>query len=258
MPRYFIELSYDGTAYHGWQLQPNAISVQEVINNALHILIRDEVVSVVGAGRTDTGVHAEYFVAHFDVANRISDEERMLFKLNAILPPDVAVHSLQEVDPQLHARFSAKSRTYYYRVALRKQPFGRNVAYQPIFPLDFCAMNRAAAILTEYTDFTSFSRLHTDTKTNDCTMMKAEWLQTDEWNWTFVIKANRFLRNMVRAIVGTLFDVGRGKISEADFRRIIEEKNRCRAGSSAPPQGLSLVDIEYPEGFAAQNRLSNI
>lgn len=248
MPRYFIEMTYDGTAYHGWQVQPNAVSVQEKMNDALLKLFRDPEVYIVGAGRTDTGVHSEYFVAHFDVKEEIADIDHALFKFNAILPPDVAVHSLQRVDDKLHARFSATSRTYFYRVSLRKDPMMRHMSFRPIFPLDFDQMNAAAALLLQYTDFTSFSRLHTDTKTNDCFVSKAVWRQVDKDNWIFEIKANRFLRNMVRAVVGTLFDVGRGKMTIDAFRAIIEAKDRCRAGSSAAPQGLSLVDIEYPAG----------
>ncbi len=249
MPRYFLELTYDGTNYHGWQVQPNADSVQARMNDALLKLFRLPEVYIVGAGRTDTGVHAEYFVAHFDLPHEIDDAERTLFKFNAILPPDIAVHSIQKVDDKLHSRFSARSRTYYYRLTMKKSPMMRHLTYRPLFPLDFDRMNEAAAKMLNYTDFTSFSRLHTQTKTNDCNIVRAEWRQTGCDEWTFEIKANRFLRNMVRAVVGTLFDVGRGKLSVADFQAIIEAKERASAGMSAAPQGLSLVDIEYPEGM---------
>ncbi len=256
--RYFLELSYDGTNYHGWQVQPNAPSVQEKINDALLKLFRLPEVYIVGAGRTDTGVHAEYFVAHFDLPHPIDDLDLALFKFNAILPPDIAVHSLQPVDDKLHSRFSARSRTYYYRICTRKEPMMRHMTFRPIFALDFDLMNQAAALLLRHTDFTSFSRLHTQTKTNDCTVTRALWQQTSPYEWRFEISANRFLRNMVRAIVGTLFDVGRGKITVDDFERIIVAHERAKASSSAAPQGLSLVDIEYPagHGFVPQARLA--
>lgn len=256
MQRFFIEMAYDGTAYHGWQLQPNAISVQEVMNDALRKLFRTDIY-IVGCGRTDTGVHSDYFVAHFDLE---SDEDidiaHAIFKLNSILPADVAVHSLQKVSSELHSRFSARSRTYFYRLTSLKAPFLRVNHFRPFFPLDFDKMNKAAALLFNYTDFTSFSRLHTDTKTNDCDVMYAKWVLQPDGNWYFVIKANRFLRNMVRAIVGTLMDVGRGKMTIEQFAAIIEAKDRKLASSSAAACGLSLVDIEYPEGlgFVPQHR----
>ena len=252
MQRYFIEMGYDGTNYHGWQVQPNAITVQELMNDALYKIFRcpQETTYIVGAGRTDTGVHSDYFVAHFDLPETVATDDvpHILFKFNAILPSDIAVYSLQPVDENLHARFSALSRTYHYRVSVRKVPSRRLTHFVPYFVPDFDKMNEAAALLINYTDFTSFARLHADTKTNDCFLSHAVWRETTDGEWLFEIKANRFLRNMVRAVVGTLFEVGRGKMSIEQFKEIIEAKNRCAAGSSADARGLSLVDIEYPTG----------
>ncbi len=248
MVRYFLELAYDGTNYHGWQIQPNAASVQATINDALHKALRRQVY-IIGAGRTDTGVHASYYVAHFETDEPIEDVGFVLHRLNVILPPDVAVYSLQSVAPDLHSRFSAQKRTYKYYLSTRKIPFTRNYCYRPNFKLDFALMNEAASHLLSYHDFTSFARLHADTATNECTVTRAEWTQTGCDEWVFTISANRFLRNMVRAIVGTLIDVGRGRLTVGDFVTIIEAKNRCKASTSAPAQALFLHDIEYPEGF---------
>lgn len=249
--RYFLELAYDGTDYHGWQIQPNAPSVQEALTGALQKLTRDKDLSVMGAGRTDTGVHADYFVAHFDTeAGFLTDcgEDKALFKLNSILPPDVAAYSIQTVDPKLHSRFSAISRTYHYRLTLQKSPLARAFTFRPFFRLDFDAMNQAAALLLSVDDFTSFSKLGTQVKTNICDVSVARWFEEAPGRMTFEIKANRFLRNMVRAVVGTLFEVGKGKMSLDEFRDVIERKDRCAAGSSVSAAGLSLVDIEYPAG----------
>lgn len=252
MQRYFIEMAYDGTNYHGWQVQPNAVSVQELMNDALGKIFRQpkETTYIVGAGRTDTGVHSDYFVAHFDLPEAVSpdDVEHILFKFNAILPSDISVFSMQPVDEKMHARFSALSRTYHYRLSLRKIPNLRLTHFNPYFVPDFNKMNEAAKLLLEYTDFTSFARLHADTKTNDCFVTKAEWNEVSPGIWIFEIKANRFLRNMVRAVVGTLLEVGRGKMTIEQFRAIIEAKDRCKASSSAEARGLTLIDIEYPEG----------
>lgn len=249
MQRFFIEMAYDGTNFHGWQIQPNASSVQEVMNDALRKVFRKDIY-IVGCGRTDTGVHSDYFVAHFDVDDvQDLDIPHYIFKLNSILPPEVAVYSLQLADNELHSRFSARSRTYFYRLSMIKTPHLRFNHFRPFFPLDFEKMNQAAAELLRFTDFTSFSRLHTETKTNDCNVMYAKWVQQPDGNWYFIIKANRFLRNMVRAVVGTLFDVGRGKITVEQFVDIIEAKDRKCASTSAVACGLSLVDIEYPEGY---------
>lgn len=232
-------------------MQPNAPSVQEVVTDALRKLTRDGTIGVMGAGRTDTGVHADYFVAHFDTEadmGDLSDDARLIFKLNSILPADVAAYSLQPVDPKLHSRFSAISRTYHYRLTLDKRPLLRHFTFRPFFKLDFDAMNQAADILLSVDDFTSFSKLGTQVKTNICDVSVARWFEESPGCMTFEIKANRFLRNMVRAVVGTLFEVGKGKMSLQQFRDVIERKDRCAAGSSVSAAGLSLVDIEYPEG----------
>ena len=240
-------LSYDGAAYHGWQIQPNGVSVQECLMRALSTLLRRET-DVVGAGRTDAGVHASLMVAHFDAEFPL-DTALLADKLNRLLPPDIAVHRVRPVHPGAHARFDATSRTYHYYVTTAKTPFLRSYRCRLFRTPDFGRMNEAAATLFHYTDFTSFSKLHTDVKTNNCRIMHAAWTQVDDVTWVFTIQADRFLRNMVRAIVGTLLDVGRGKLTVDGFRRIIEQKDRCRAGTSAPAEGLFLADITYPDGL---------
>lgn len=242
--RYFIELAYDGTAYHGWQIQPNGISVQERLMQALSTLLRREV-EVTGAGRTDAGVHASLMVAHFD-SDAPLDEAFMADKLNRLLPPDISVYRLRPVHAEAHARFDATSRTYKYYVTTAKRPFDRSYRCRLYQTPDFERMNEAARTLFDYTDFTSFSKLHTDVKTNNCRIMHAAWTQLDEVTWVFTIQADRFLRNMVRAVVGTLLEVGRGKLTVEGFRRIIEQKDRCRAGTSVPGHALFLVDVAYP------------
>ena len=240
--RYFITLSYDGTAYHGWQIQPHSISVQEELHKALSTLLRQPM-EVVGAGRTDTGVHARKMVAHFDYGEL--DCPQLVYKLNKILPRDIAVQKVEAVAEDMHARFSAKSRTYHYFVHLTKDPFHRAYSWQVYGEPDFDLMNRAAEVLMEYRDFTSFSKLNTDTKTNDCTITEAHWDRVGDGQWCFTISANRFLRNMVRAIVGTLLEVGRGRMTIEQLRQVIEAKDRCRAGDSVPGNALFLVDVEY-------------
>lgn len=243
--RYFVYLAYDGTTYHGWQIQPNGVSVQECLMKALSTLLRHEV-EVVGAGRTDAGVHASLMVAHFDSDNPL-DVDFMTDKLNRLLPPDISVYRLRAVRPDAHARFDATARTYKYYVTTAKMPFDRQYRCRLFQTPDFERMNEAARTLFEYTDFTSFSKLHTDVKTNNCRIMHAAWTQVDEVTWVFTIQADRFLRNMVRAVVGTLLEVGRGKLTVEGFRRIIEQKDRCRAGTSVPGNALFLVDVAYPE-----------
>jgi len=245
--RYFIYLSYKGTAYHGWQIQPNGISVQEVLTKALSTVLRAET-EITGAGRTDTGVHARLMVAHFDVETELPAEFDMVNKLNSLLARDIAIQKIVEVQPNAHARFDAVSRRYEYHVVTEKDVFLTEQAARISDNLDFEAMNQAAAILAEYRDFTSFSKLHTDVKTNNCVISRAEWTSCDG-EWIFTIEADRFLRNMVRAIVGTLFEVGRHRMSVDEFRAVIEAKNRCRAGVSVPAHGLYLVDIQYPENL---------
>lgn len=245
MQRYFTYLSYDGSAYHGWQIQPNGITVQECLEKALSTILRQPV-SVTGAGRTDTGVHARLMVAHFDIETALSDTVVFTERLNRILPKDIAISKIVPVRNDAHSRFDALSRTYHYYLSFSKDPFNGRYSMKLHSSLDWEKMNRAAACLFNYTDFTSFSKLHTDVKTNNCKIMKAEW--SKEGNlFRFTIQADRFLRNMVRAIVGTLLDVGRGRLNIEDFCHIIETKNRCNAGTSVPAQALFLVDIAYPD-----------
>lgn len=254
MKRYFLELSYDGTAYHGWQVQPNGITVQQVLEEALAILLRCPT-EVVGAGRTDAGVHASRMVAHFET-EKLFDATVLVDKLNRLLPPDVAVHGVHPVHEEAHARFSATSRQYKYYVTFGKQPFRRQYAYRCFSKLDYERMNEAASALFEYTDFTSFSKLHTDVKTNNCRIMQARWEQQEDDLWVFTIRADRFLRNMVRAVVGTLLEVGRGKMTVEAFRKVIERKDRCSAGTSVPGHALFLVDVTYPESVYEVDRIS--
>lgn len=244
MLRYFVQLSFLGTRYHGWQIQPNAVSVQEVVEKAFSTILREEI-RVVGAGRTDAGVHASFFVLHFDFSKQITDFQKLLFRLNGFLSPDIAIHKIYRVPNDFHARFSAVSRTYRYYISTVKNPFSTETSFYYPRELDVEKMNEAAKILYETKDFTSFSRLHTDVKTNFCKVFRAEWIAEKE-NLIFNIKADRFLRNMVRAIAGTLLEVGRGKLSVDDFREIIVLKDRGAAGASVPACGLFLVDIEYP------------
>ena len=241
--RYFIDLSFDGTNYHGWQIQPNGMSVQERLQQALSTLLRTPI-EVTGAGRTDAGVHARQMIAHFDMAQPV-DAPQLAYKLNRILPRDISVQAVYEVSDDMHARFSAVSRTYHYYIHTRKDPYLRHYSCEMHYTLDFDAMNRAASMLLEYDDFASFCKTHTDVKTTLCRVTRAEWVRTSDHEWYFVITANRFLRNMVRAVTGTLIDVGRGRITLDQFRRIIESHSRTDAGESMPPQALFLEKIEY-------------
>lgn len=244
MHRYFITFSYDGTRYHGWQIQPNGISVQEVLQQALTTILRQDI-EVVGAGRTDAGVHARMMVAHFEINNPLPDSAQLTFKLNRLLPPDISVSDISEVDEEMHARFSATSRTYHYYIHKNKCPFARMYSYEIHYPLDFQKMNEAAKMLMEYDDFGAFCKSHTDVKTTICHITASQWIKEDENHWYFEITANRFLRNMVRAIVGTLIDIGRGRISSDDLRNIIIGKKRSDAGESMPAKALFLEHIEY-------------
>lgn len=241
--RYFITFSYDGTAYHGWQIQPHSVTVQEELQKALSTLMRKPM-EVVGAGRTDTGVHARKMIAHFD-HDEVMDCSQLVYKLNKLLPRDIAVQHVEPVADDMHARFSAKSRTYHYYVHLDKNPFLRSYSWQVYGNPDFELMNRAARVLMEYKDFTSFSKVNTDTKTNDCTITEARWDRVGEDQWRFTVTANRFLRNMVRAMVGTLMEVGRGRMTIEQLRSVIEAKDRCRAGDSVPGNALFLVEVLY-------------
>lgn len=245
--RYFVYLSYNGTAYHGWQIQPNGVSVQEVLTKVFSTLLREET-EIIGAGRTDTGVHAKMMVAHFDTADSQVTSVEFVRKINSFLPKDIAVAKIVPVKPDAHARFDAVSRTYEYRITQEKDVFLENLAVRMFHPLNFELMNQAATCLKNYRDFTSFSKLHTDVKTNNCVIYEANWEQCGS-EWVFTISADRFLRNMVRSIVGTLIDVGTGKLDVAGFCQIIEAKNRCKAGTSMPARGLYLTEIQYPTGL---------
>ncbi|MFA9390840.1 MAG: tRNA pseudouridine(38-40) synthase TruA [Prolixibacteraceae bacterium] len=247
MPRYFIQMAYNGANYHGWQVQPNAVSVQAELEKALTVVLRLPI-AVVGAGRTDTGVHASFFVAHFEMPHPIEDLKHLTYKLNSFLSNAIRIDLIFEVASDLHARFSASSRTYRYFISTRKEPFREaTVAYVP-YDLDVDMMNEAAQALLSTIDFTSFSKLHTDVKTNNCKVSVARWYRHDGL-LVFEIKADRFLRNMVRAIVGTLMDVGREKITKEEFFKIIELHDRGLAGASAYAKALFLTDISYPEPY---------
>ena len=240
--RYFIELSYNGKNYHGWQIQPDAISVQQKVNYALSTMLQYEI-SVVGAGRTDTGVHASQMFAHFDVDQKL--DENVVFKLNSILPEDIVVRKVFSVDQEMRARFNALSRSYVYKICLGRDPFLLDFAWQiHSQKFDLNRMNEAAKLLLEYQDFESFSKVKTDVYTFNCDITKAVWIEKEN-ELTFHISANRFLRNMVRAIVGTLLEVGSGKKTVEDFRKIIESKSRSKAGLSVPAKGLFLTAIKY-------------
>lgn len=243
--RYFMRLSYDGSPYHGWQIQPHNNSVQQELQRALGMALRTPV-AITGAGRTDTGVNARMMVAHFDVEHAIERPALLCHQVNGIVGRSIAVHSIFPVADDAHARFDATSRTYKYFVHTQLSPFLYRYSMPLHHPVDFALMNQAAAHLMDYRDFTSFSRLHTDVKTNNCLITHARWEQTGDTRWAFTIAADRFLRNMVRAIVGTLLDVGLGKITVDDFCRIIERRDRCQAGQSAPGNALFLWHITYP------------
>lgn len=240
--RYFIEFSYNGKNYFGYQIQPNAVSVQEEMEKALSTILREDI-KTTGAGRTDTGVHAKKIFAHFDTEKVLGQD--LPRKLNSFLPPDISVKRIFQVKDDFHARFDATYRTYEYYISLDKNPFTQDSAWQHWRrPLDINTMNEACKILFEYEDFTSFAKLHTDNKTNLCKIYKAEW-EREGSELKFTVSANRFLRNMVRAIVGTMVDIGAGKLKPEDLRTVIENKNRNSAGTSAPAHGLYLVDVGY-------------
>lgn len=245
--RYFIQLAYKGTHYHGWQRQPNAISVQQKLEEALSTVLRRDI-QVTGAGRTDTGVHASRFFAHFDAVPPLEDTEHARFKANNYLPWDIAIQRIFEVVPRAHARYDAIAREYQYQITQEKDPFRREFAVFYPQALDFERMNEAAALLKQYTDFTSFAVAHGNAKTNLCTISHAVWTQQDSLH-IFTIRANRFLRKMVRSIVGTLFEAGRGKLTPEEFRQIIESRNRTKAGKSVAPHGLFLTGIVYPDSI---------
>lgn len=243
--RYFIQLSYDGTNYHGWQIQQNARSVQEEVEKALAVIARERV-EVVGAGRTDTGVHATFYIAHFDCNREGLAEGNMLFKLNCLLPFDIAVQKIYPVRADAHARFDASYREYKYYLSCSKDPFTHAYAEKESRKLNVGLMNKAAKLLFDTTDFTSFSKLGSDVKTNNCKVTKAFWEEEGD-QLVFTIRADRFLRNMVRAIVGTLLEVGLEKMTIDEFKAVIDKKDRSSAGASVAAKGLFLVDIGYPD-----------
>ena len=241
--RYFLKLSYNGAPFHGWQVQPNAVSVQSTIEEALSTVLRENI-SIVGAGRTDTGVNARQMYAHFDYDKEILDFGKLINSLNRLVGKDIAIYNIIKVADDAHARFDATARTYKYFVTHQKSPFLYPLSWHCPQSLDYEKMNEACEVLKRHIDFTSFSKLHTDVKTNNCRIDYAHWQKEGEM-MVFTITADRFLRNMVRAVVGTLVEVGRGKISVDEFEQIILKKDRCSAGTSMPPQALFLWKVNY-------------
>ena len=246
--RYFIELKYSGKSYFGWQRQPDMPTVQQTLEEALAVLLRVPT-SDTGAGRTDTGVNASCYVAHFDTAEPLDNPAQMLYKLNFLLPGDIAVSRIRPVRPDAHARFDAVEREYRYYIEPRKNPFTRDTAWQYLVPLDVERMNRAATLLPQFSDFTSFAKLNSNNKTNLCRLSWAGWEVTGDGVLCFCIRSDRFLRNMVRSIVGTLVDVGRGRYSVEQFRAIVASRDLSRSSAGAPAQGLFLSRVSYPAGI---------
>lgn len=244
--RYFIEFAYNGAPFHGWQRQPNAICVQEVLEEKLSLVLREDI-ALTGAGRTDTGVHARKMFAHFDVAVKIKDSGKIITALNRLCGKDICIRRIFPVHENAHARFDATRRTYKYFILYRKSPFFYRESLLSPVRLDIRKMNEGASLLLSTSDFTSFAKLHSDTRTNICKVDRAIWTPMEGIEGiVFTISADRFLRNMVRAIVGTLVDVGRGKLAPTDIEDIINRKDRCASGASMPPEGLFLWDVEYP------------
>jgi tRNA pseudouridine38-40 synthase len=241
--RYFVWFSYDGTRYHGWQNQPNGVTVQSELERCMSVLLRRGI-SVTGAGRTDAGVHARMMAAHFDTDEEI-DTQMLAKKLNGMLPQDISVDRVECVNDELHARFSAKARTYHYYIHTKKDPFLRHYSLETHYSLDFEHMNEGGRVLMEYSDFGAFCKAGSDVKTTICHVTRAEWVRTSDTSWYFVITANRFLRNMVRAVVGTLIEVGRGRMTIDELRQVIEGKKRTMAGESMPAKALHLEKVEY-------------
>lgn len=241
--RYFIYLAYDGTNYHGWQVQPNAVSVQGEIERCLSTVMREKTM-IVGAGRTDTGVHARMMAAHFNTDMPV-DCDQLAFRLNRILPPDISIYRIEPVSDDMHARFSATSRTYHYYIHTRKSPFNRKYSLETHYKLDFEAMNRAGEYLTTVSDFASFCKAGSDNKTTICDVRTAKWVETEPGCWYFEITADRFLRNMVRAVVGTLVDVGRGRLTFDAFKAVVDSRKRTEARESMPAHALFLEEVIY-------------
>ncbi len=245
--RLFIHFQYDGTNYHGWQIQPNGNTIQEELQKALSTILRQSI-EVVGAGRTDTGVHARHMVAHMDIDATVFGDlstEDLAYKLNRLLPRDISVLRIEQVADDLHARFSATSRKYHYYISTRKDAFSRHYAWQIHWQLDFDKMNQAAKMLIGEKDFASFCKVGSDVKTTMCNLTHAQWVKDSETNWHFEITANRFLRNMVRAVVGTLVEVGRGRMTLEQFQSVLSQKSRSAAGESVPANGLFLEQVSY-------------
>lgn len=242
--RYFITLSYDGTRYHGWQIQPEGVTVQQLLQDALATLLRQHV-TVVGAGRTDAGVHARQMVAHIDVDGEINDVDQLTYKLNRFLPYDISIQNVRLVSDDMHARFSAVRRRYRYFIHTEKDPFKKKYSCELHYELDYELMNVAAAQLKTYSDFGAFCKSHSDVKTTVCTVTKAHWVEYEPNAWYFEIEANRFLRNMVRAVVGTLIEVGRHRMSLSQFDQVVREGRRTGAGESMPANALFLECVEY-------------
>lgn len=255
--RYFLEISYNGSSFHGWQIQPNAISVQEEIEKSLSVFFQQKI-TITGAGRTDTGVNARKMFAHFDIDSYLTDQKRFLTSINHLVGKNIAISNICPVSETAHARFDAIERTYKYFITFKKDPFINTFSCFSPSQLDITAMNEAASILLETQDFTSFAKLHSDNKTNICNVTKAQWLPINDDlealeflgnmqdGIVFTITSDRFLRNMVRAVVGTLVQVGRNKTSLNDFKNIIAKKNRSEAGTSMPANALFLWDVKYP------------
>ena len=242
--RYFIECAYRGTNYSGWQIQNNALAVQAVIEKALNTLLKHKV-DLTGSSRTDAGVHAVQQFAHFEMKNEIDDCENLVYRMNKLIPFDISVQRIFKVANDYHARFEAISRKYEYRIARKKNPFQRGLSYEFNGDLNINLMNEACQILFHYVDYQCFSKIHTDVLTFDCTISEAQWKEETNDLLVFHIKANRFLRGMVRAIVGTLLEVGMGRISLSEFEQIILSKNRKNAGRAVPAEGLFLMEVNY-------------
>jgi tRNA pseudouridine38-40 synthase len=243
--RYFLKLAYLGTHFHGWQIQPNGYTVQEHLNKHLSLLLRKDI-NVIAAGRTDTGVHAKEMFAHFDWDERIEDTSTLVQNLNKLLAPDVVINDMFVVKPNIHARFDAIQRSYEYRINRQRSPFNHNLAANIFYPLNLEAMQAASNLLIGKRDFSSFSKSRTQTKTNICDIRQAYWEDRGA-EWVFHISADRFLRNMVRAIVGSLLEVGKGRMCLEDFQKMIEAQDRKQAGQSVPAQGLYLIRVDYPQ-----------
>lgn len=244
MYNYVISLAYNGKNYHGWQIQPNANTIQAEIQKALSVILREQI-RIVGAGRTDTGVHASFYVANFKFSKKIIDLEKLTKSLNGFLPNDISIYSISNIDNDFNSRFAAISRTYHYNISTIKTPFWSDFSLLHIYKLDVEKMKQACEILFEYKNFKSFEKLHSDNKTSNCQMYEAKWTETENM-LIFKIKADRFLRNMVRSIVGTMLEIGRNKVTIEQFRNIIESRKRANAGASVLPNGLFLTDIQYP------------